>query len=108
MQSLGLYISIPFCRSKCTYCNFASGVFPASYFEQYIARLEQDLSSIRDKAAEWKATLPEVIDSISLGGGTPSLLPPHLIHRLFAAVRREFVVLPNAEITIECAPGQLD
>jgi len=108
MNSFGLYLSIPFCRSKCTYCNFASGVFPASYFEQYIARLTQDLSSIREKAGQWNAALPEVIDTIYLGGGTPSLLPPHLIQRLFAAIRREFVVLPNAEITAECAPGQLD
>ena len=108
MHSLGLYLSIPFCKSKCTYCNFASGVFPATYFDQYIARLENDLHAIREKAAQWNATLPEVIDTIYFGGGTPSLLPPHLIHRLFAAIRREFVALPNAEITIECAPGQLD
>ena len=108
MHSLGLYLSIPFCKSKCTYCNFASGVFPASYFDQYIARLEQDLRAIREKVLHWHAALPEVIDTIYFGGGTPSLLPPHLIHRLFAAIRREFVVLPNAEITIECAPGQLE
>jgi len=108
MDSLGLYLSIPFCKSKCTYCNFASGVFPVAYFEQYIARLEQDLSSIRNQAERWSAVLPEVTDTIYLGGGTPSLLPPHLIQRLFFAIRREFVTLPNAEITIECAPGQLD
>lgn len=108
MDSLGLYLSIPFCRSKCTYCNFASGVFPSSYFEQYIARLIQDLSSIRKGTQQWNAALPEVADSIYLGGGTPSLLPPDLIARLFSAIRREFIVLPNAEITIECAPGQLD
>ncbi len=108
MESLGLYLSIPFCKSKCTYCNFASGVFPASYFDQYIGRLENDLSAIREKAAQWSAALPEVIDTIYLGGGTPSLLAADLIRRLFAAIRREFVTLPNAEITIECAPGQLD
>ena len=108
MDTLGLYISIPFCRSKCTYCNFASGVFPSSYFDQYIARLEHDLHAIRDHAAQWNAALPEVVDTIYLGGGTPSLLPPHLIHRLFSAIRRELIVLPNSEITIECAPGQLD
>ena len=107
MDSLGLYISIPFCKSKCTYCNFASGVFPSSYFEQYIARLEQDLAAIRVSAARWNAALPNVIDTIYLGGGTPSLLPSELITRLFSAIR-EFIVLPNAEITVECAPGQLD
>ena len=83
MESLGLYLSIPFCKSKCTYCNFASGVFPASYFDQYIGRLEHDLSAIREKAAQWSAALPEVIDTIYLGGGTPSLLAADLIRRLF-------------------------
>jgi oxygen-independent coproporphyrinogen III oxidase len=108
MDALGLYISIPFCRSKCTYCNFASGVFPSAYFEQYIARLEQDLSSIRQRAEQWTAVVPAVIDTVYFGGGTPSLLPPNLIDRLFSAIRREFVVLPGAEITVECAPGQLE
>lgn len=108
MDTLGLYLSIPFCKSKCTYCNFASGVFPATYFDRYIERLLRDLSAIREQAAKWDAEVPEVIDTIYLGGGTPSLLPPHLIHRLFSSIRREFVVLPNSEITIECAPGQLE
>jgi len=108
MDSLGLYLSIPFCKSKCTYCNFASGVFPASYHDHYIDRLLHDLTDIRSKADQWKAALPELIDTIYLGGGTPSLLAPHLIHRIFTAIRREFVVLPSAEITIECAPGQLE
>jgi oxygen-independent coproporphyrinogen III oxidase len=108
MDALGLYLSIPFCKSKCTYCNFASGVFPSSYFEQYIARLEHDLHAIRGKAAHWGAAFPEIVDTVYFGGGTPSLLPPELMTRLFAAIRREFVVLPNAEITAECAPGQLE
>ena len=64
MDSLGLYLSIPFCKSKCTYCNFASGVFPASYHDRYIDRLQQDLIDIRNKASRWKAALPEVIDTI--------------------------------------------
>ena len=108
MDTLGLYLSIPFCKSKCTYCNFASGVFPSSYFEQYIVRLERDLCAIRDQAAQWDAVLPEIVDTVYLGGGTPSLLPPELLTRQFAAIRREFVVLPSAEITAECAPGQLE
>ncbi len=108
METLGLYLSIPFCKSKCTYCNFASGVFPASYFGRYAERLQQDLRGIREKAGQWGAVTPEVVDTVYLGGGTPSLLPPELIERLFGALRREFVVLPCAEITVECAPGQLE
>ncbi|MBV8674071.1 MAG: radical SAM protein, partial [Acidobacteriaceae bacterium] len=108
MDKLGLYLSIPFCKSKCTYCNFASGVFPAGYLDRYIDRLLQDLSTIRKKSPDRGAALPEVIDTIYLGGGTPSLLPPHLIARLFSAIRRDFAVLATAEITFECAPGQVE
>lgn len=107
MELPGLYLSIPFCRSKCTYCNFASGVFPAAYHERYVERLEEDLRAIRLRAESWGATLPEAVDSIYLGGGTPTLLAPELLRRLFVALRREFAVMPTAEITVECAPGQL-
>lgn len=108
MEAVGLYLSIPFCRSKCTYCNFASGVFPSSYFDRYIERLEMDLAGIRARTLEWGAVLPERIDSVYLGGGTPSLLPPSLLRRLFCAIREAFVLAPDAEMTMECAPGQLD
>lgn len=107
MQTLGLYVSIPFCRSKCTFCNFASGVFPASYFEQYVARLEEDLVAVRARAAEWGARVPEVVDSVYFGGGTPSLLAAGLVRRLMGAIRREYAVADGAEITFEAAPGQL-
>ena len=108
MESLGLYVSIPFCKSKCTYCNFASGVFPLSSMDGYISRLEDDLRSTRGHAAHWNAALPEIVNSVYLGGGTPSLLSPEQMRRLFASLRRSFVVLPNAEITVECAPGQIE
>lgn len=108
MEMLGIYLSVPFCRSKCTYCNFSSGVFPASYHERYISCIERDLNSIRARATAWTAQLPDAVDSIYLGGGTPSLLSPVLFRRLFTALRRDFAVLPTAEITVECAPGQID
>jgi oxygen-independent coproporphyrinogen-3 oxidase len=103
MDSLGLYISVPFCRSKCTYCNFASGVFPSSYMERYIGRVCEDLQS----AASRHTNLPRIADTIYLGGGTPSLLPPALLKALFGAIRERFQMAGEAEITVECAPGQL-
>jgi len=108
MEMLGLYLSVPFCRSKCTFCNFASGVFPASYHDRYVTRVEQDLGSIRKRVKQWGAVLPQAVDSIYLGGGTPTLLSPALFRQLFTSLRREFAVLPTAEITVECAPGQLE
>jgi oxygen-independent coproporphyrinogen-3 oxidase len=104
---LGLYISIPFCRSKCTYCNFASGVYPASEHARYVARLIEDLRAAGDWAMRMGAVLPRRVDTVYLGGGTPTLLAPELLARMFAAVRTEFDLDTDAEITVECAPGQL-
>ena len=106
-NALGIYISIPFCRSKCTYCNFASGVYPASEHERYVNRLAQDLASASTGAAKQNLHLPRLVDTVYLGGGTPSLLAPELLRRLFDAIRSHFAVSPDAEITVECAPGQI-
>ncbi len=103
----GLYISVPFCRSKCTYCNFASGVFSAAQMGRYVERVSEDMGGIRDYAAQAGAEIPETVDSIYLGGGTPSLLPAEELKKLFFAVRQQFKLLPKAEITVECAPGTL-
>lgn len=106
-MSLGIYISIPFCRSKCTYCNFASGVFSAAQMGRYVERLIEDMQWLRGHADDLGVAMPETVDSIYLGGGTPSLLPPEELKKLFFTVRQEFKILPKAEVTVECAPGTL-
>jgi len=106
-MSLGIYISVPFCRSKCTYCNFASGVFSAGQMGRYVERIGEDVQAVRAYAAGHGARIPEMVDTIYLGGGTPSLLPPEELKKLFFTVRQEFKVLPKAEVTVECAPGTL-
>ncbi len=106
MNSLGIYISVPFCRAKCTYCNFASGVSSVSAHEQYVARVCDEIRSIRQRLGA--ALIPQQVDSIYLGGGTPSVLSPALLGKLANTLRQEFTVAPEAEITLECAPGQLD
>jgi oxygen-independent coproporphyrinogen-3 oxidase len=106
MNSLGIYISVPFCRAKCTYCNFASGVSSVSAHEQYVARICGEIRSVRQRLHE--ALIPEQVDSIYLGGGTPSVLSPALLGELAHTLRQEFALTPGAEITLECAPGQLD
>jgi oxygen-independent coproporphyrinogen-3 oxidase len=106
-DALGIYVSVPFCRSKCTYCNFASGVYPAGEHGLYVRRLSEELSTAADWAANAGVELPRQVDTVYLGGGTPSLLEAPLIARLFAAIRAEFNVAVDAEMTIECAPGQL-
>jgi oxygen-independent coproporphyrinogen III oxidase len=104
---LGLYISVPFCRTKCSYCNFASDVFSKSAYENYVARLLEDIANARRLASDLGCVLEETADSIYLGGGTPSILEAPQLLRLFAAVRNHFAITPDAEITVECAPGTL-
>jgi oxygen-independent coproporphyrinogen-3 oxidase len=108
MDSLGIYISVPFCRAKCSYCNFASGVSSVSAHEQYVVRVCAAIRSARRRASGWGAAIPEQVDSIYLGGGTPSVLSPALLRELAHTLRQEFAIAPAAEITLECAPGQLD
>lgn len=105
--TLGLYISIPFCRSKCTYCNFASGVYPASEHKRYVQRLIEDLGSAGGFAVRAGIDLPRRVDTVYFGGGTPSLLDPALLQRIFDTIRSEFDLDADAEITVECAPGQI-
>jgi oxygen-independent coproporphyrinogen III oxidase len=104
---LGVYISVPFCRTKCSYCNFASDVFSKSAYENYVARVVDDIGNSRQLAAKMECAIDESVDSIYLGGGTPSLLDGPQLSRIFAAVRNEFNVTPDAEVTVECAPGTI-
>ena len=106
-MSLGIYISVPFCRTKCTYCNFASDVFSRSVFERYVDRICGDIANAPQIAKQMAAHLEPKADSIYLGGGTPTVLDPVQLQRMFTAVRRHFEVVSYAEITVECAPGTL-
>ena len=106
--SLGLYISIPFCRSKCSYCNFASDVFSKGAFENYVRRVIEDIANTRATAAGLGGVLEDSADSVYLGGGTPSILESMQLMRIFEAVRDEFTLSVDAEITVECAPGTLN
>jgi oxygen-independent coproporphyrinogen-3 oxidase len=104
---LGLYISVPFCRTKCSYCNFASDVFSKSAYENYVARVIEDIAGACATAAEVGGEIEGTVDSIYLGGGTPSILEPSQLLRIFSAAREQFEVASDAEVTVECAPGTL-
>jgi oxygen-independent coproporphyrinogen III oxidase len=104
---LGIYISVPFCKSKCSYCNFASGVFSRDRMQRYVDRLIEDMRGAERLATSLGGQLEREVDSIYLGGGTPSTLAPEQLKQIFGAVRDNFSVTPEAEITVECAPGTL-
>ncbi len=96
---------MPFCRTKCSFCNFASGVFSRALFERYVNQVCAEIEAAEDMAHELGGRLDRHVDSIYLGGGTPSVLAPDQLERLFAAVSAKFEVERTAEITVECAPG---
>ncbi len=106
-MSLGIYISVPFCRTKCSFCNFASGVFSRALFDRYVQQVCAEIEAAERIAQELGGDLERRVDSIYLGGGTPSVLAPDQLERLFRAVRENFEVEPAAEITVECAPGTI-
>lgn len=102
----GIYLSIPFCRQKCTYCNFASDAYPRSLFSPYLRLLETEILC---RSELWqKAGIPvrekQTVDTIYLGGGTPGLLDGAQLGRLLEAVRYSFRLDPEPEITLEASP----
>jgi oxygen-independent coproporphyrinogen-3 oxidase len=106
-NALGVYVSVPFCRSKCSFCNFASGVSSPQGIEAYVAKLCDEIAATPLNAQRLRADLPQTVDTVYLGGGTPSLLEPQQLRRIFTALRQTFDILPAAEITLEAAPGQI-
>jgi len=105
--SLGIYISVPFCRTKCSYCNFASDVFSKAVFEKYVDRVCGDIGHSKQTSEQIGGIWERTVDSIYLGGGTPTVLDPAQLKRTFDVVRGEFSVMADAEVTVECAPGTL-
>jgi len=106
-MSLGVYVSVPFCRTKCSYCNFASDVFSRAVFDRYVDRVCADIGRAPQIAAEMGGRMERTVDSIYLGGGTPTVLEAAQLERIFAALSARFNVEAEAEITAECAPGTL-
>jgi putative oxygen-independent coproporphyrinogen III oxidase len=104
---LGLYISVPFCKTKCSYCNFASDVFSPARMQAYVDRVVEQMSNADATAKAFHARLSREVDTIYLGGGTPSILQPGQLEALFRALYQQFSVDEQAEITVECAPGTI-
>jgi oxygen-independent coproporphyrinogen III oxidase len=105
--ALGIYISVPFCRTKCSYCNFASDVFSRAVFERYVDRVCVDVANAPHIAKSRGGQIEHEADTIYLGGGTPTVLGASQLRRVFDAVRQQFQIREDAEVTVECAPGTL-
>ena len=99
MTRAGVYLHIPFCRSRCSYCDFATGMFESGIAENYVSALCLELGRWRE------VEQPPLVDTIYFGGGTPSLLATKQVATVLAAVRRRFTIINDAEITLEINPG---
>jgi oxygen-independent coproporphyrinogen-3 oxidase len=99
MKHAGVYIHIPFCRSRCSYCDFATGIYQGDLAERYVNSVAREIRS-------WdELDNPEDVDTVYFGGGTPSLLSPAQVERIFEAVHLRFNVQTDAEVTMEMNPG---
>jgi oxygen-independent coproporphyrinogen-3 oxidase len=98
--SIALYIHFPFCLSICPYCDFDRQATGFDRIEVYLATVERELGRYAGSA--------EQVHSIFFGGGTPSLMTPTQVEHILHTARRTFEVLPDAEITLECNPGDAD
>jgi oxygen-independent coproporphyrinogen-3 oxidase len=99
MNRAGIYIHIPFCRARCSYCDFATGTYEGALAERYVRALAREIEafdSVRERVA---------VDTIYFGGGTPSLLNVEQLAHILDAVRRRFRVEEHAEVTLEMNPG---
>ena len=102
MKNTGIYIHIPFCVRKCNYCDFNSGPFSdevkALYTDALLKELHIKAPFLKDR----------VIDSVFVGGGTPSILPEELMGKIFERLNADYNIDRDAEISMESNPGTLD
>lgn len=96
----GLYIHVPFCKSKCVYCGFYSTVNHRE-IEKFLSALSEEMTLRKEESAG------KTIRTVYFGGGTPSLLPPSQLQYILDGIHRHYDIDPDAEITIEANPEQL-
>ena len=99
MERAGVYIHIPFCRARCSYCDFATGAYDGALAAAYVRALAQEIDSFGGAAPRAE------VDTVYFGGGTPSLLTAAQLAHVLEAVRRRFDVKADAEVTMEMNPG---
>ena len=111
MTTLGVYVQVPFCASKCSFCNFSSGVERSTVFGQYTRMLQRELESWPDSFAA-RGISPEIlalpVDSIYMGGGTPALLGAESLERVVRGLNDRLRWGGELEFTLETTPGSAD
>ena len=101
-SGMGLYVHVPFCKTKCPYCDFNTYQGIENLIEPFLPAITSEITCWGDALAH------PPVKSVFFGGGTPSYLPPGDISRILVAIQSSFQVDPTAEISIEANPGDLD
>ena len=102
LKEISLYIHIPFCKKKCLYCDFPSFSECENVFDDYVSSLVLEIKEVSGQMENHK------IQSIFIGGGTPTVLPPKFLGKILDTVFNRFDVDINAEITVEANSGTVD
>jgi len=102
---VGIYILIPFCLTRCDYCGFVSYPFDPILETPYIDAVIREIRSLEKSSLFVSHSFPESLDTIYLGGGTPTMFSPASIERLIEAIRRTFNLAHPVEFTVEVIPG---
>jgi len=110
-MNLGIYIQVPFCQTKCTYCNFHTGVVSSARFAPYVDAVASEITNrqaLYERAGMSSSDIPEAVaDTVYIGGGTPSLFDPALLAGLLHSVRDAFCC-EWREVTLEADPETVD
>lgn len=99
MKEIGIYIHIPFCKSKCYYCDFTSFAGKEDKISKYVEKLLEEIDSCDKTGFNVK--------TIYIGGGTPSYIEEKYISQIINKIREKFILVQGAEITLEANPGTL-
>ena len=107
-NKLGIYVQVPFCQTKCTYCNFHTGVVSSGRFAPYVDAVCREIREYRELYRAAGIAMPArfentVVDTVYFGGGTPSLLEPELLRQMMDTIRERFTT-ELSEVTLEADP----
>lgn len=98
-MNIGIYIHIPFCKSRCSYCDFATDVYRNNdAVERYVSALCSEISNS-------KFQIPNSVETIYFGGGTPSLLSPAQLEKILNSIYKKFPIEKEIEFTLEMNPA---
>lgn len=101
-KEIGLYVHIPFCKSKCIYCDFCSFANKEEKHDEYINALKKEMQMYKDVLKD------DVIKTIFIGGGTPTILTCDQLNDIISEIKNNFNIKEGAEFTVEANPGTLD